>query len=194
MCHSPAPAFHGVKTLELPTQEDWRLLGIDPKTCYADAHRAYLRLAQRHHPDRGGSAESFLQVESAWRRVEASLEYRDSHGLASAVSVEEEGEEEEFDEAPDPDVPDWGAQGGSDVYATAPLFERFVRRFGRAVFLSGRFPEREWSTVATLAGGTCLALVVHADVHPAWLAYSLASLILALVVGRIVSLPSRLGL
>lgn len=177
-----------MRTIELPSQEDWALLGIDPKTCYADAHRAYLRLAQRHHPDRGGSAESFRQVVDAWERISALIAYQASNPTAQTNECEEE-----FDETLDPDVPDWGAQGGADVDATAPLFERFVRRLGRAVFLSGRFPEREWSTVATLAASTCLALVVHADVHPAWLAYSLASLVLTLAVGRIVALPSRLG-
>jgi curved DNA-binding protein CbpA len=159
---------------------------------YADAKRAYRRAARESHPDRGGSAESFRQVSEAFERVAAALEYREAHGLARAASTE--NQQEEFDETRDPDVPDWGAQGGTDDYATAPLFERFVRRFGRAVFLSGRFPQREWSTLATLAASTCLALVVHADVHPAWLAYSLASLVLALAVGRIVSLSSRLGL
>jgi DnaJ-class molecular chaperone len=162
-------------------------------TSYADAKRAYRRAARESHPDRGGSAESFRQVSEAFERVAAALEYRDAHGLASAASLEDE-EAGESDETLDSDAPYWGAQGGSDFYATAPLFERFVRRLGRAVFLSGRFPEREWSTVATLAASTCLGLVVHADVHPAWLAYSLACLILALAVGRIVTLPSRLGL
>jgi DnaJ-class molecular chaperone len=183
-----------VRTLELPSQEDWELLGIDPTESLSEAKRKYRLAARASHPDvAAGDAERFRQATEAWRRVEAALQWRDAHDLASAVSVEEE-EAGEFDETLDPDVPDWGAQGGIDVYATAPLFERFVRRFGRAVFLSGRFPEREWSTVATLAASTCLALVVHADVHPAWLAYSLASLVLALAVGRTVSLPARLGL
>jgi hypothetical protein len=182
-------------TLELPSPEDWGLLGIDPTESHFEAKRKYRLAARVSHPDvAAGGAERFRQATESWRRVEAALRWRDAHGLASAVSVEEEGEEEGFGETFDPDADDWDAQGGTDVYATAPLFERCVRRFGRAVFLSGRFPEREWSTVATLAASTCLALVVHADVHPAWLAYSLASLILALVVGRTVATPRRFGL
>jgi hypothetical protein len=178
-------------TLELPTQEDWALLGIDDPatTCYAEAKRAYRRAARKSHPDGGGSATSFHEVMGAWERISASIAYQ-----ASSPTAQTNECEEEFDETLDPDVPDWGAQGGIDVCATAPLFERFVRRFGRAVFLSGRFPEREWSTVATLAASTCLALCLHADVHPAGLAYSLASLVLALAVGRTVALPTRLGL
>lgn len=183
-----------MRTLELPTQEDWVLLGISPTDKLSTAKHKYRQAARACHPDvPSGDAVRFREASDAFRRIWAALEWRDAHGLASAASIEDE-EAGEFDEALDPDVDDWGAQGGTDVYATTPWFERFVRKLGRAAFLSGRFPEREWSTLATLAASMCLALVVHADVHPAWLAYSLASLVLSLAVGRIVSLPSRLGL
>lgn len=189
---TPSRQIRKVRTLELPTPEDFGLLGIDPKTSsYADAKKAYRLAARTSHPDVcGGDSEHFRQVKGAFERCAQAILWRDAHGLASAVSVEEEGEEEEFA----PDVPNWGAQGGTDVYATVPLFERFVRKAGRAVFLAGHFPERDWQGVFFLAAGCALALLVRSGVHPAGLSDLLDGLIGIVVVGRTVATPTRMGL
>ncbi len=173
--------------IELPTSADWILLGIEPDTSLRDAKRAYRRGAKQSHPDRGGSPERFRQVAGAWARISASLEWQAANGFASAASFEDEL----FDEEVVSDVDDLGRSAPTNV-VTTPYLERVARKLGRALFLSGRFPEREWSTLVALASAACLALAVHSSVHPPQFSSVLDASILALVVGRIVALPTRL--
>jgi hypothetical protein len=138
----------------------------------------------------------FEEATDAFQRIVAALEWRDAHGLASAVSVEEEGEEEGFGETFDPDVDGYSSPAlrSAESYVIVPLFECFVRKIGRAIFLAGRFPEKEWSAVFALVTGCVLTLFVHSSVHPAVLAGLLDGLIGIVVVGRIVAAPTRMGL
>jgi hypothetical protein len=188
--------FCRMATLELPTQEDWVLLGISPTDKLSTAKHKYRQAARACHPDvPSGDAVRFEEATDAFRRIVAALEWRDAHGLASAVSVEEEGEEEGFGETLDPDVDGYSSPARSaESNVTVPLFERFVRKMGRAIFLAGRFPEKEWSTVIAMVTGCFLALFVHSSVHPAVLSGLLDGLIGIVVVGRTVATPTRMGL
>ncbi len=192
----PGGIFFLVRGVELPSKDDWLLLGVDPSEPMSSAKRKYRQAARASHPDlASGDAERFRRVGDAWRRIEASLAWRDAQGFASAASVdyEDEGFDEAFGEGFAPDVDDYSnATFSAESGLTAPLCERFVRRLGRAVFLSGRFPEGEWSAVVALAAGSLLALLVRSGVQPAGLSGLLDALIAVVVVGRIVSLPARL--
>ncbi len=116
------------------------------------------------------------------------------HGLASAASIEDE-EAGEFDETLDPDAGGYSSPSrNAESYVTVPLFERFVRKMGLAIFLTGHFPERDWSSVFALVVGCFLALLVRSGVHPAVLSNLLDGLIAIVVVGRIVATPTRMGL
>lgn len=52
-------------------QEYWRaILGIAADASFADAKKAYRKLAMKHHPDRGGKKEQFQQLQTAWKAAE----------------------------------------------------------------------------------------------------------------------------
>ena len=51
----------------------WQTLGLEPKATLAEIKQAYRACALRTHPDRGGSAEEFRAVQSAY---EAALKRR----------------------------------------------------------------------------------------------------------------------
>lgn len=183
-----------MRDIELPSSHDWQLLGIDPTDSLSDGKRKYRLAARANHPDvAAGDGERFRGLAEAWERVEAAVRWRDARGFATAASLEYE--EEAFDEDFAPNDDGYASTSRSaDGYVTASLLERFVRRTGGALFLAGRFPERDWSALITLLIGACLALVVQVSVHPAALADLLSVLTFVLVVGRIVATPTRLGL
>lgn len=53
-----------------PTREDaLHLLGLGPGADPTEVKRAYRRLAQHHHPDRGGSSETFHAIRQAYERL-----------------------------------------------------------------------------------------------------------------------------
>ena len=44
----------------------YRILGIDKTASESDIKKAYRKLASKHHPDRGGDADTFKQVQEAY--------------------------------------------------------------------------------------------------------------------------------
>lgn len=47
----------------------YEVLGLDPWATRADAKAAFLRLALRSHPDKGGSAKSFIRIQDAYQEI-----------------------------------------------------------------------------------------------------------------------------
>lgn len=45
------------------TRDDWELLGLAPGAPAADVRAAYRRLAKQTHPDSGGTAALFRQLD-----------------------------------------------------------------------------------------------------------------------------------
>ena len=45
---------------------EYEILGISETSTLLEVKRAYKRLAQKHHPDKGGDAEKFKQIKSAY--------------------------------------------------------------------------------------------------------------------------------
>ncbi|WLD59573.1 DnaJ domain-containing protein [Salinispirillum sp. LH 10-3-1] len=53
-------------------QDDWAILELKPPISADRLRQQYRRLCQKHHPDRGGNAEHFRQVQSAYARLRGS--------------------------------------------------------------------------------------------------------------------------
>jgi DnaJ-class molecular chaperone len=51
------------------TMTPFEVLGLAVSATQQDAETAFRRLAQVHHPDKGGDAERFKQINEAWRQV-----------------------------------------------------------------------------------------------------------------------------
>ncbi len=51
----------------------WSVLGLPAGASLADVKRAYRKLALETHPDRGGNAEAFTEVQRAYERLSARL-------------------------------------------------------------------------------------------------------------------------
>lgn len=49
----------------------YTILGISPSASVKEARAAYRRLAQQHHPDRGGSTAKFQEVKAAYEAIES---------------------------------------------------------------------------------------------------------------------------
>lgn len=64
-------AFTGFMALPAPgaAREWWEVLGVGPHTSPSGILEAYRRLRSQHHPDRGGSAARFDEVEQAYRKA-----------------------------------------------------------------------------------------------------------------------------
>jgi hypothetical protein len=64
-----AAAFTGFTALPAPAavREWWQVLGVPPNASREDITAAYRRLRSEHHPDKGGSADRFDEVEQAYR-------------------------------------------------------------------------------------------------------------------------------
>lgn len=62
-------AFTGFTALPAPgaAREWWQVLGVDSTATADQVTAAYRRLRSEHHPDKGGSAERFDEVERAYR-------------------------------------------------------------------------------------------------------------------------------
>lgn len=50
-------------------QRDLEILGLDETADRATLRRRYRELAMRHHPDRGGEAETFQRIQAAYARL-----------------------------------------------------------------------------------------------------------------------------
>lgn len=63
-------AFTGFLALPAPTaREWWGVLGVSPRASDTEVLAAYRRLRSEHHPDRGGDAHRFDEVEQAYRKA-----------------------------------------------------------------------------------------------------------------------------
>ena len=74
----------------------FQILGISQDTEFADARKAYRSLVKLHHPDKGGSADRFREVQAAWEviktyyeRLPISVQYTDKvrfhHGTSRQI-------------------------------------------------------------------------------------------------------------
>jgi len=65
-------------------------LGLDAGASRRVVERAWRRYALRHHPDRGGDAESFVRGQQAYDRIIDEFEYRQYEAFWEAGSVDDE--------------------------------------------------------------------------------------------------------
>lgn len=69
---SIAQAFRGYMALpavgESSASDWWRTLGVPINATADQVKAAYRLLASKHHPDRGGDAELFMRVQTAWEK------------------------------------------------------------------------------------------------------------------------------
>ena len=49
------------------------VLGLDANATYKEGHARYRSLAKKHHPDKGGDAETFKLIQEAWESVKPYL-------------------------------------------------------------------------------------------------------------------------
>lgn len=69
-------AFTGFTALPAPgqTSRNWRdVLGVGPDASRQQIDDAYKRLRSQHHPDKGGSAEQFNEVQKAYEQAQREL-------------------------------------------------------------------------------------------------------------------------
>ena len=68
-------AFRGFAALPDHTNaRSWReVLGVAPTSPRNDVHSAYMRLRSEHHPDKGGNASRFAEVQAAWESAQREL-------------------------------------------------------------------------------------------------------------------------
>lgn len=68
-------AFSGFKRLPSGVERRpwWEVLGVEPGASRDAVVRAYLELAKRHHPDRGGSAVQMAEVNVAYNEALSQL-------------------------------------------------------------------------------------------------------------------------
>ena len=64
-------AFTGFTALPAPgaTQPWWEVLDLDPSANETAIRAAYRVMRSKHHPDKGGSAQRFDEVERAYREA-----------------------------------------------------------------------------------------------------------------------------
>lgn len=56
------------------SEEDWKILQIQPRACREVAQAAYRALSVKHHPDRGGDETTMQLVNAAWGRIKKLFE------------------------------------------------------------------------------------------------------------------------
>jgi hypothetical protein len=67
-------AFTGFTALPPPAVRRWRIdLGLSDSATLVDARAAWMRLRGAHHPDRGGEAALFDQINKAWEAAQKEL-------------------------------------------------------------------------------------------------------------------------
>lgn len=71
---APPPASRPPKPPRAPAPKSaWEVLGLAPGAALADVKRAFRRHALETHPDRGGEAARFREVQRAYERLSAKL-------------------------------------------------------------------------------------------------------------------------
>jgi hypothetical protein len=64
--------FTGFKALPAPELKGWRtVLGVRNTDSIEIVKDAYRCLAEKHHPDRGGSNEMMAEINDAWKKAQA---------------------------------------------------------------------------------------------------------------------------
>lgn len=59
----------GQDRAQAPQASDWDLLGVSPSTPKSEIKKAWLKLVQIHHPDRGGDVSMMQKINAAYDRV-----------------------------------------------------------------------------------------------------------------------------
>ena len=100
------------------------VLGVDPATDDEALRRAYRLRLRQTHPDTGGDAAVFIQVQRAWELVgtaEARAAYDRGHGFGEAPRVGVVGlaNPARARPTPDPGRTRSGSPAGGDVSATS---------------------------------------------------------------------------
>lgn len=66
----PGGGFHGMGGMPRKPKGDttklYKTLGVETKASQVEIRKAYRKLARQHHPDRGGDAEKFKEVQNAY--------------------------------------------------------------------------------------------------------------------------------
>ncbi|MGO1853419.1 MAG: J domain-containing protein [Microbacterium sp.] len=86
----------------------YEVLGVDPTATAEEIKRAFRLRLRQTHPDAGGDASAFIQVQRAWELVgtpEARTSYDRGHGFATASSTTTTG----FDTNTTPNWSGWSA-------------------------------------------------------------------------------------
>eukprot|EP00980_Cylindrotheca_fusiformis_P003403 scaffold758_cov104-Cylindrotheca_fusiformis.AAC.2 len=64
---------NGAPSSSIPAQKSnespYEILGLQPPVSFAEVKKAYRKLARLHHPDKGGSAESFERISRAYQAL-----------------------------------------------------------------------------------------------------------------------------
>lgn len=69
-------AFRGYASLPPPSDDRqpwWEVLGVERGASLAAVTNAYRRIAKRHHPDNGGSAERMAMLNQAYEEAKATI-------------------------------------------------------------------------------------------------------------------------
>lgn len=157
------------------TRDDWELLGLAPGAPAADVRAAYRRLAKQTHPDSGGTAALFRQLEDAYTRILGDTTAAPGPDPASR---------------PDPAPPEADASEPDAAHAREPdVRRRGAGNLGVAlwvVFCAGSWPRTLRSSVLALALAALLAVAVHATIHVAVVNDVAAAMPVVLVAGRLI--------
>lgn len=69
-------AFTGFAQLEAPSDEWWKVLGVDKLASYGDVINAFKALAKKNHPDVGGSSEEMARINKAYQEYNSLRTFR----------------------------------------------------------------------------------------------------------------------
>ena len=188
-------------TVDMPTKEDWEILGLRPGASAADVKTAWRRLSRQTHPDAGGTDALFRSVTVAYERVLADVEYHEQHGTRLDVASEQMGAESrgadmqanshaESRAATGPHdqerhgsrriVPSAGTQGWSSILV------RLGRCFGTMVpAVLARAVLLTWQLLKL--AGRVVRFIMRAGTWPSSLRGVVALLVLALAAGWVVA-------